>query len=150
MTPAILLIPFVWAGKAITWTALFSIALVDVPLSYVGSLTEPAVAPVREPGPHIVSGFTYGSLKFDLPFTDRSCWYYAGHEPENHGYNVDARTFAFRCTDFEDTLNLEQISGARVLLYPILADIRGDHHHEHQSYLLPEEESGVKGEHHES
>jgi len=116
MEPGMLLWPLVAVLKATAWTGYFALAVViDMPASYLGSLTREAELPIMEPGPHIVSGFDYGSIKWDMPWSELSCWYYTGHEPENQGREVDARTWAFRCTDFADTANLD---GHETFLHP--------------------------------
>jgi len=100
----IVLDALVWVLKIIPTTLIIVGASLDQPISFLGSLGHEG-APVVEPL-HVVSGHRYGSLKVDLPFTDRSLWYYAGDEPERDG-GVDENTYTIRIHDFGDTVGLD-------------------------------------------
>ena len=100
----IVLDALVWVLKIVPTTLIIVGGAIDQPISFLGGLGHEGV-PIEEPV-HVVSGHRYGSLKVDLPFTERSLWYYAGDEPERDG-GVDENTYTFRIHDFGDTVGLD-------------------------------------------
>jgi len=94
----------VWILKIIPTTLIVVGSSLDMPISYLGSLSSDG-GDIIEPL-HVVSGHRYASLKIDLPLTDRNLWYYAGDEAERAG-TVDEGTYTLRISDFADTKNLD-------------------------------------------
>ena len=94
----------VFVLKIVPTTLIVLGSSLDMPISYLGSLTAEG-GDIVEPL-HVVSGHRYASLKIDLPLTERNLWYYAGDEPERKG-TVDEGTYTLRIHPFADTKNLD-------------------------------------------